>query len=170
MEIFNDFFEPAHAFEMLSRVGHILAGITWIGLLYFFNYVQTPAFAAFEAGPRNEAFAKLVPRALWWFRWAAASTLAFGLLLFGLGMGGDFAPFDDMQSIQTLTILAGMLFGLIMFLNVWLVIWPNQKKALGLVEADDAAKAAAAKTAMITSRINTLLSIPMLYAMTAFRY
>jgi hypothetical protein len=101
------------------------------------------------------------------------STLAFGLLLFALGMGGDFAPFDDMQSIQTLTILAGMLYGLIMFLNVWLVIWPNQKiviaNAEGVLagrEADPAAAAAARKGAC-ASRTNTLLSIPMLFFMVA---
>src|SRR5436190_12709455 len=96
---------------IVSRWFHVLAGITWIGLLYYFNFVQTPAFAEFEAPPRNEAFAKLVPRAMWWFRWAAAATLAFGLLLFGLETGGDSALFDDMKSIQTMSILSGMLFG-----------------------------------------------------------
>ena len=168
MEIFEEY-----GIEFLARYAHIISGITWIGLLYYFNFVQTPAFAAFEAGPRNEAFAKLVPRALWWFRWAAASTLAFGLLLFALGMGGDFAPFDDMKSIQTLSILAGMLLGLIMFLNVWLVIWPNQKiviaNAEGVLagrEADPAAAAAARKGAC-ASRTNTLFSIPMLFFMVA---
>ena len=168
MEIFEEY-----GIEFLARYAHIISGITWIGLLYYFNFVQTPAFAGFEAGPRNEAFAKLVPRALWWFRWAAASTLAFGLLLFALGMGGDFAPFDDMKSIQTLSILAGMLLGLIMFLNVWLVIWPNQRiviaNAEGVLagrEADPAAAAAARKGAC-ASRTNTLFSIPMLFFMVA---
>jgi len=125
MEIFHEY-----GFEFLLRYAHIISGITWIGLLYYFNFVQTPAFAGFEAPARNEAFAKLVPRALWWFRMAAASTFAFGLLLFALGSGGDNAPFDDMKSIQTLSILAGMLFGTIMFLNVWLVIWPAQRTAI----------------------------------------
>src|SRR5688572_11684203 len=168
MEIFEEY-----GIEFLVRYAHIISGVTWIGLLYYFNFAQTPAFAGFEAGPRTEAVAKLVPRAIWWFRWAAASTLAFGLLLFGLGMGGDFAPFDDMKSIQTLSILAGMLLGLIMFLNVWLVIWPNQKiviaNAEGVLagrEADPAAAAAARKGAC-ASRTNTLFSIPMLFFMVA---
>src|SRR3954447_24462131 len=168
MEIFKEY-----GIEFISRYAHVLSGITWIGLLYYFNFVQTPAFAQFEAPARNEAFTKLVPRALWWFRWAAASTFAFGLLLFALGSGGDYAPFDDMKSIQTLTILAGMLFGTIMFLNVWLVIWPNQKiliaNAEGVLagrEADPAAAGAARKGAC-ASRTNTLLSIPMLFFMVA---
>jgi uncharacterized membrane protein len=168
MEIFEEY-----GIEFLVRYAHIISGVTWIGLLYYFNFVQTPAFAAFEPGPRNEAFAKLVPRALWWFRMGAMSTFAFGILLFALGMGGDFAPFDDMQSIQTLSILAGMLYGTIMFLNVWLVIWPNQKiviaNAEGVLagkEADPAAAAAARKGAC-ASRTNTLFSIPMLFFMVA---
>ena len=168
MEIFKEY-----GIEFLVRYAHIISGITWIGLLYYFNFVQTPAFAQFEAPARNEAFTKLVPRALWWFRWAAASTLAFGLLLFALGSGGDYAPFDDMKSIQTLGILAGMLFGIIMFTNVWMVIWPNQKiviaNAEGVLagrEADPAAAGAARKGAC-ASRTNTMLSIPMLFFMVA---
>ena len=168
MEIFEEY-----GIEFLTRYAHVISGITWIGLLYYFNFVQTPAFPQFEAPARNEAFAKLVPRALWWFRWAAASTLAFGLLLFVLGSGGDNAPFDEMKSIQTLGILAGMLFGIIMFTNVWMVIWPNQKiviaNAEGLLagrEADPAAAAAARKGAC-ASRTNTMLSIPMLFFMVA---
>ena len=77
MEIFHEY-----GFEFLLRYAHIISGITWIGLLYYFNFAQTPAFNSFEAPARNEAFAKLVPRALWWFRWGAMSTLAFGLFLF----------------------------------------------------------------------------------------
>ncbi len=168
MEIFEEY-----GIEFLARYAHIISGVTWIGLLYYFNFAQTPAFAGFEAGPRTEAVAKLVPRAIWWFRWAAASTLAFGLLLFGLGVGGDFAPFDDMKSIQTLTILAGMLLGLIMFLNVWLVIWPAQRTAIASAqgvlagrEADPAA-AAMARKAACASRTNTFFSIPMLFFMVA---
>ena len=168
MEIFEEY-----GIEFVARYAHIISGITWIGLLYYFNFAQTPAFAAFEAGPRTEAGAKLVPRAIWWFRWGAASTLAFGLLLFALGMGGDFAPFDDMKSIQTLAILAGMLMGLVMFLNVWLVIWPAQKVAIASAqgvlagrEADPAA-AAMARRAACASRTNTFFSIPMLFFMVA---
>jgi uncharacterized membrane protein len=162
-----------YGIEFFARYAHILSGITWIGLLYYFNFVQTPAFAGFEAPARNESFAKLVPRALWWFRWAAASTLAFGLLLFALYSGGDFAPYEEMKQINVLGILAGMAFGITMFLNVWLVIWPNQKiviaNAEGVLagrEADPAAAAAARKGAC-ASRTNTLLSLPMLFFMVA---
>lgn len=168
MEIFEEY-----GIEFLTRYAHIISGITWIGILYYFNFAQTPAFAAFEAGPRTEAVAKLVPRAIWWFRWGAASTLAFGLLLFALGMGGDFAPFDDMQSIQTLTILAGMLLGLVMFLNVWLVIWPAQKIAIASAQGVQAGReadpraAALARRAACASRTNTFFSIPMLFFMIA---
>lgn len=151
--------------EMLARYGHILAGITWIGLLYYFNFAQTPAFNSFEAPARNEAFAKLVPRAIWWFRWAAAATLAFGLLIFALYSGGDNAPYDEMKAINVLGILAGMYFAVIMFLNVWLVIWPNQKVALGIVQGGDAA-AAGAKAAL-ASRTNVLFSGPMAFGMLA---
>ena len=150
---------------------HVLAGITWIGLLYYFNFAQTPAFNSFEAPARNEAFAKLVPRAIWWFRWAAAATLAFGLLLFGLYSGGDSAPYDDMKAINVLGILAGIYFALIMFGNVWLVIWPAQRRAianaqnvLGGGEAD-AGLPPVMRRAATASRTNTFLSIPMLFFM-----
>src|SRR5688572_2130604 len=134
MEIFEEY-----GIEFLMRYAHIISGITWIGLLYYFNFVQTPAFAGFEAPARNEAFAKLVPRALWWFRYAALATLAFGLLLFGLQAGegelfGEVGVYDAMQSPPTMGILAGMLFGIIMFSNVWGVIWPNQKIVIANAE------------------------------------
>ncbi|MEN3273720.1 MAG: hypothetical protein V7636_2481 [Actinomycetota bacterium] len=168
MEIFKEY-----GIEFLSRYAHIISGITWIGLLYYFNFVQTPAFAQFEAPARTEAVAKLVPRAMWWFRWAAASTFAFGILLFALGSGGDNAPFDDMKSIQTLSILAGMLFGTIMFLNVWLVIWPAQRTAIASAQnvlaggEPDPAAAAMARKSACASRTNTFFSIPMLFFMVA---
>ena len=162
-----------YGIEFFARYAHIISGVTWIGLLYYFNFIQTPAFAGFEAPARNEALTKLVPRALWWFRWAAASTLAFGLLIFALYSVGDSAPYEEMKSINVLGILAGMLFGIIMFLNVWLVIWPAQKiviaNAEGVLagrEADPAA-ASAARRGACASRTNTLLSIPMLFFMVA---
>jgi len=165
VEIFEEY-----GIEFLVRYGHILSGVTWIGLLYYFNFVQTPSFAGFEAPARNESFAKLVPRALWWFRWAAAATVAFGLLLFVLGTDD---AFEDMKDMRTLGILAGMLFGLVMFMNVWMVIWPNQRiviaNAEGVLagrEADPAA-AAAARRGACASRTNTMLSIPMLWFMVA---
>jgi uncharacterized membrane protein len=157
--------------ETMVRYGHILAGITWIGLLYYFNVAQTPAFAAFEAPARNEAFAKLVPRAMWWFRFAALATVAFGLLLFGLYSGGDSQPYGDMKAINVLGILAGMLFGIVMFLNVWGVIWPAQKRAIANANnvlaggEADATLPPVMRRAATASRTNTFLSIPMLFFM-----
>jgi uncharacterized membrane protein len=168
VEIFNEF-----GIEALARYGHILAGITWIGLLYYFNFVQTPAFAAFEAGPRNEAFAKLVPRAMWWFRWAALATLLFGLLLFGLYTGGDNSPYDGMKSMQVMAILAGIFFAVIMFCNVWFVIWPAQRRAIANAQnvlaggEADAGLPPLMRRAATASRTNTFLSIPMLFFMVA---
>ena len=153
--------------ELIFRWGHFLAGIMWIGLLYYFNFVQVPAFAQFEAGPRTEAISKLVPRALWWFRWGAVLTLLTGLSI--LGFQENLTSGDYFKTTPGMSISTGILLALFMFGNVWLVIWPNQKRALGLVEADDATKAASARRAMVFSRTNTALSIPMLLAMTNFR-
>jgi uncharacterized membrane protein len=156
--------------DFLARYGHVISGITWIGLLYYFNFVQTPAFAAFEAGPRNEAFSKLVPRALWWFRYGALLTLLFGLSIIVLtkDMRGDY-----WKSAAGLSISTGIVYAVVMFANVWGVIWPNQKivianarNVLAGNEADPAAAAAARKGAC-ASRTNTLLSIPMLFFMVA---
>lgn len=159
--------------EMLARYGHIISGITWIGLLYYFNFAQTPAFAAFEAGPRNEAFAKLVPRAIWWFRWAAMSTLAFGLLLYVLYSVGDYNPYEEMDAINVVGINTGVFFALIMWANVWFVIWPAQKRAIANAQNVLAGKEADAslpplmRRAATASRTNTFLSIPMLFFMVA---
>ena len=155
---------------ILSRWAHYLAGVTWIGILYYFNFVQVPSFAQFEAAPRTEAINKLVPRALWWFRWGALLTLLSGIsiLLFQEQMDGDY-----FQKAQGVSISTGMLLAIIMFLNVWLVIWPNQKKVIasaqrvaGGGEADPAA-APAGRKALLASRTNTLFSIPMLFFMGA---
>jgi uncharacterized membrane protein len=153
---------------MLSRWGHFLAGITWIGLLYYFNFVQTPAFVEFDAGPRTEAFRKLVPRALWWFRWAAMFTVLTGILILGFQEQFDG---DYMKSPSGISIFTGVLFGLIMFANVWLVIWPNQKIVIANAEATAAGRdplpnaAAAARKGACASRTNTLFSIPLLFFM-----
>jgi uncharacterized membrane protein len=166
MQIFHEY-----GVEFLLRYGHVISGITWIGLLYYFNFAQTPAFAEFDAAGRTEAIAKLVPRAIWWFRWAAMSTLAFGLVLFMMGTGGDSAPFDNMKSIETVTILAGMLFAIIMWANVWFVIWPAQRVAInsakGVLEGrePDPQAAALARRSGCASRTNTFLSIPMIFFM-----
>lgn len=157
--------------DYLARYAHFLFGITWIGLLYYFNFVQTEYFKEAEPNARVDAFSKLAPRALWWFRWGAMATIVTGLILgylngyihdaLSLGMMSDF------EVPKNTAIGIGMWLGIIMWFNVWFVIWPNQKKALGIVEADADTKAASARTAMLFSRTNTMLSIPMLFAMVA---
>jgi len=146
---------------------HVFFGITWIGLLYYFNFVQIPTMPAVPAELKPAVSKYIAPKALFYFRWGAAFTVLTGLLLAWVnGYEGEALTFaEGFRLIGT-----GMWLALIMAFNVWFVIWPNQKRALGIVEADDAAKAKSARTAMVFSRINTLLSIPMLYAMTAFRY
>ena len=156
---------------ILSRWGHYLAGVTWIGLLYYFNFVQVPAFAAFEAGPRTEAVRKLAPRALWWFRYGALLTLLTGIsiLLFQ-------EQLDDMDYFKTpsgISIALGALLAIVMFANVWGVIWPMQKKFIANAEATatgaeaDPTAAALGRKALCASRTNTLFSIPMLFFMGA---
>ncbi len=144
----------------IARWGHFLAGITWIGLLYYFNFVQTPAFASVSAETKADLFKDqgLVRRALWWFRWGAMFTLIFGLILFaGLMKEGR----------VSIDIMIGAAFAIIMWFNVWFIIWPAQKKVIGIVEAGADEKAAAAKRALIASRTNVILSIPMLFFMAA---
>jgi uncharacterized membrane protein len=154
---------------------HVMAGITWIGLLYYFNFVQVPALAeaaADEGGPGGAGITKYVaPRALWWFRWGAVVTWlsGAGFLLeigrlhhaftFGLLQGGG--PADAFIGV-------GAWLGTIMLFNVWALIWPNQKKILGIVEASADEIAGARKVAFIASRTNTLLSIPMLMSMVGY--
>ncbi len=152
---------------------HVLAGITWIGLLYYFNFVQVPALgeaASDEGGPGGAGITKYVaPRALWWFRWGALVTwltgaaflLHRGALLdaFTLGLRSD--PVNQ----YALTIGVGAWLGTIMLFNVWVLIWPNQKKVLGIVEASAEQIAKAKNTAFLASRTNTLLSIPMIMSM-----
>lgn len=140
----------------LARWGHILAGITWIGLLYYFNFVQVPSLGGVSTETKADLFKEnsIVRRALWWFRWGAMLTLIFGLLL--LMNLGSAAGWD---------ILVGALFGIIMWFNVWFIIWPAQKKVIGIEEASAEEKAAAGKKALIASRTNTLLSIPLLFFM-----
>ena len=155
---------------------HVMAGITWIGLLYYFNFVQVPALgdaAADEGGPGGAGITKYVaPRALWWFRWGAALTWISGASYlahlkmftsaFMLGMGGD------TLDTQAMIIGVGAWLGTIMLFNVWVLIWPNQKKILGMVEASADEIAKARKVAFAASRTNTLLSIPMLMSMVGF--
>ncbi|MBI2167957.1 MAG: urate hydroxylase PuuD [Actinobacteria bacterium] len=156
---------------MLARYGHFLAGITWIGLLYYFNFVQVPAFAQMEAGARSEALRKVTFRALWWFRWGAMLTFATGVLILGLqrALGSEFS--DYFSTTVGLSIAWGALLATTMFLNVWLVIWPAQKIVIGSAESvagggeEDPRAAASAKKAGRASRANTMMSIPMLWFM-----
>jgi uncharacterized membrane protein len=150
---------------------HILAGVMWIGLLYYFNVVQTPGLAAAAAdkgGPGGASVTKYIaPRALLWFRWAAVVTWLSGIwyLARANNLGNAITLGHLGQDYYGLVIGIGGWLGTIMAFNVWVFIWPNQKKILGLVPADDAAKAAARKTAGMASRINFVLSIPVILCM-----
>ena len=142
---------------------HVFFGVTWIGLLYYFNFVQIPTMPTVPAELKPGVSKYIAPSALFYFRWGAAFTVLTGLLLaWSYGELKEALMLDPSARL----IGIGMWLALIMAFNVWAIIWPNQKKALGIVPADDAAKAKAARTAMIFSRTNTLLSIPMLLAMT----
>jgi len=158
-------------YEFLLRWGHFLAGITWIGLLYYFNFVQGAFMNEVEAPTKTDVTTKLAPRALWWFRWGAMFTVIFGLLIIlnkimvqGMGVMGT--PWGISISI-------GGVLGLIMWFNVWFIIWPNQKVIIATTAAA-AAKGEApqglagrARVAFLASRTNTMLSIPMLFFMAA---
>jgi uncharacterized membrane protein len=144
------------------RYLHVLCGIMWIGLLYYFNFVQVPAMPGIPAEHKPAVTGHIAPRALFWFRWAAAFTVLTGLTVAHLS--GYMVEALTLQP-GVMLIGIGMWMALVMAFNVWFIIWPAQKKILGIVEADDAAKAAAAPRALIASRLNTLLSIPMLYCM-----
>ena len=146
----------------IMRWIHVFAGILWIGLLYYFNFVQIPTMPKIPAELKPAVGKHIAPAALFFFRWAAAATVLFGLLT--AGANHYLVQALTFQS-GTVTIGIGMWLALIMAANVWFVIWPNQKKALGIVEATADAKAAAARLAMLASRTNTMLSLPMLYCM-----
>src|SRR5713226_4376837 len=156
----------------LLRWIHFLAGITWIGILYYFNFVQTPFFAETDPAVRSGAIQKLVPRALWWFRWGAMGTFLAGILIYMhklADLGGDVFY----TSTYGLAITVGGLLGTVMFLNVWLVIWPAQQVVIasatqvaqGGQPLPDAAPRG--RRAALASRTNTLFSIPMLFYMGA---
>jgi uncharacterized membrane protein len=153
----------------LDRWLHVISGVVWIGLLYYFNVVQIPGLAAGLAdkgGPGNAGIIKYIaPRALLWFRWGAVVTVLSGVLLmeFTYGGGGLMKGLLFRDGFQTIGV--GAWLGIIMALNVWLIIWPNQKKVIGVVAATDEQKAKARVTATMTSRVNFILSIPMLMAM-----
>jgi uncharacterized membrane protein len=143
---------------------HVLSGVMWIGLLWYFNFVQIPSMPKIPDEQKPAISKVIAPEALFWFRWAALATIITGLLL--AWMNGYIAKALGLQA-PFHTIGIGMWLGLVMAFNVWFIIWPNQQKALGMVQVEADAKAKAARTAMLTSRLNTLLSIPMLYCMVA---
>jgi uncharacterized membrane protein len=148
------------------RYLHVFAGILWIGLLYYFNFVQIPTMPSVPAELKPGVTKYIAPKALFWFRWAALATVLLGLLTGEMQQGGYTARALGLQE-GFRVIGVGMWLGLIMAANVWFVIWPNQKRALGIVPADDSAKARSASIAMMASRTNLILSIPMLYCMVA---
>ena len=147
---------------------HVLSGVMWIVLLWYFNFVQIPNMPNIPDDQKPAVSKVIAPAALWWFRWGAMATIITGLILGYIN--------GYLHTAMTLTLMGGgspnelfigigMWLGIIMWFNVWFVIWPNQKKALGIVEADAEVKAASARTAMLFSRTNTMLSIPMLFSM-----
>ncbi|MGH8751917.1 MAG: urate hydroxylase PuuD [Burkholderiales bacterium] len=147
----------------IARWLHLLAGVMWIGLLYYFNFVQADAMKAAQADGSAAGISKHVaPRALFYFRWAAVVTWLAGAAL----LGRNFIPAFGLQGVYAV-IGVGAWLGTIMLFNVWVLIWPNQKKILGLVPASDEEKAKARRTAFLASRTNTMLSIPMLFFMAA---
>lgn len=148
------------------RYVHVLAGILWIGLLYYFNFVQIPTMPKVPAELKPGVSKYIAPAALFWFRWAALATVILGLLVAEMTQGGYVVRALTLSEGYR-TIGIGMWLGLIMAANVWFIIWPNQKRALGIVPAEDAVKAKSATTAMMASRTNLILSIPMLYCMVA---
>jgi len=157
-------------FAFFFRWLHVISGVMWIGLLWYFNFVQIPNMPNIPDDQKPAIGKVIAPAALWWFRWGAMATIVTGLILaamngylidalaIGLTDGGGSTPIG-----------VGMWLGIIMWFNVWFVIWPNQQKALGMVEASADEKAASARRAMLFSRTNTLLSIPMLYCMVAMQ-
>jgi len=166
----NDGFDFDKLFwSWLFRYIHVVVGIMWIGLLWYFNFVQIPNMAKIPDEQKPAIGKVIAPAALFWFRWAALFTIISGLILsylngyiheamlLGIGSGGG----------KITAIGIGMWLGLIMAFNVWFIIWPNQKRALGMVECEPDLKAKSAKTAMLFSRANTLLSLPMLLSMVA---
>ena len=163
---------PGSFYELgLARWRHILSAITWIGLLFYFNLVQTPGLAAAAAdkgGPGGAGIAKYIaPRALFWFRWGAVATWVTGAwyLIRTLNFTNALTLGHGGKDQYGLIIGIGAWLGTIMLINVWVFIWPNQKKILGIVPATDAEKAAARKTAGLASRTNFVLSIPVILCM-----
>lgn len=157
------FFDQGSFVMWLFRWFHVLAGVMWIGLLWYFNFVQIPNMGDIPAEQKPAISKVIAPAALWYFRWGAMMTIISGLILAYL----NYYLWDALILAEgSRAIGIGMWLGIIMFVNVWGVIWPNQKRALGIVKVDADSQAKSARTAMLFSRTNTLLSIPMLVCMT----
>ena len=156
-------------YSWFARYVHVVVGIMWIGLLWYFNFVQIPNMSKIPDEQKPAIGKVIAPAALFYFRWGAALTVLSGLILAGLnGYLHDSMTLSIGSGIPKHTAIGiGMWLGLIMAFNVWFVIWPNQKRALGIVECEPELKAKSARTAMLFSRTNTLLSIPMLLTMVA---
>ena len=166
----NDGFSFDRIFwSWVARYTHVIVGIMWIGLLWYFNFVQIPNMAKIPDEQKPAIGKVIAPAALFYFRWAAALTILSGLILAGLnGYLHDAMTLSIGSGIPKHTAIGiGMWLGIIMAFNVWFVIWPNQKRALGIVECEPELKAKSARTAMLFSRTNTLLSLPMLLTMVA---
>ncbi|NQV46871.1 MAG: urate hydroxylase PuuD [Rhodospirillaceae bacterium] len=148
---------------------HVLNGVMWIGLLWYFNFVQVPNMPKIPDDQKPAISKVIAPAALFWFRWAAMGTIVFGLLLAMINgyllEALTIGAIENFENAKHVAIGIGMWMGIIMWFNVWFLIWPNQKKVLGMVEATADEKAAAGRIALFASRTNTLLSFPMLYAM-----
>ena len=166
----NDGFAFDRSFwSWVARYTHVLVGIMWIGLIWYFNFVQIPNMAKIPDEQKPAIGKVIAPAALFYFRWAALFTILSGLILAGLnGYLHDAMTLSVGSGIPKHTAIGiGMWLGIIMAFNVWFVIWPNQKRALGIVDCEPDVKAKSAKTAMLFSRTNTLLSLPMLLTMVA---
>ena len=166
----NDGFSFDRLFwSWIARYTHVVVGIMWIGLLWYFNFVQIPNMAKIPDEQKPAIGKVIAPAALFYFRWAAAFTILTGLIVAGLnGYLHDAMTLSVSSGVPKHTAIGiGMWLGVIMAFNVWFVIWPNQKRALGIVDCDPELKAKSARTAMLFSRTNTLLSLPMLLSMVA---
>ena len=170
LHFFGDGFSFDRIFwSWLFRYLHVIAGIMWVGLLWYLNFVQIPSMPKIPDEQKPAISKVIAPAVLFWFRWAALATIITGLIVatlngyvhqaMTLGIGSGFG--------KNTAIGIGMWLGIIMAYNVWFVIWPNQKKALGIVDCTSEEKAKSARTAMLFSRTNTLLSLPMLLSMVA---
>ena len=160
-------FASAEWWNFCFRWLHIMSGIMWIGHLWYFNFTQTPTMPKIPAELRPAIPRFIMPEALWWFRWGAMSTIVFGLLLAFMNgyLGQAIIIGIGSHSAHIASIGIGMWLGTIMWANVWFIIWPNQQKVMGTVSATPDEVNAARRMAGLTSRVNTLLSIPMLYCM-----